>query len=290
LDPHADQRRRIPTRAYKGETLDCTAALRECVYLDELERQARIFTRSFSEAMTAALVADDAEECWRQIQSSMFAAIVVNRLVDATGAGRARRGVSKDQARGIAEDRAARLRELVSLPPPDEATSPIYAVRDIRDSMEHIDERLDRVTHGDDSRGGGSDWYLSDGHMAVTLSQDFPESTPLGLRSFIPTAGLLFFNDLHLNMFQLDLDMLALQHNINEAREGLAPRLTGRKTYGGSQVVEFSDAASRRSALDTWQAERVHRADSLHRTELAGVTIWLDSEDAQAGPDATLDE
>jgi hypothetical protein len=71
--PHADKRRRIPTRAYKGETPDCTAALRECVYLDELERQARIFTRSFSEAMTAALVADDAEECWRQLQSSMSA-------------------------------------------------------------------------------------------------------------------------------------------------------------------------------------------------------------------------
>lgn len=280
--PLADARRVFPVSAYKGETDDATAALHERMYLGELDRQARIFNQSFFEAMTAALVIDDADECWRQMQGALFAAIIVSRLVDPREV-HGWPGVTPKEAKGIAMDRADRIRQLVGLPGPSECESPIYAVRDVRDAMEHFDERLDRIVNTGDE-ASVSDWYLSNGMLSVTVKTEDPLRTPLGLRAFLPTAGMLFFNDQPLNMFQLDLDMFALRNNIVEARTELEPRLKGPFNFGGPQVVEFSDAATRLAALGTWEAERDIRVASLnpvagdHSAHLAGDV------DPHAGP------
>jgi hypothetical protein len=287
--PHAEDVRAIPTHAYRGATPDATAALRDLLYLDEVERQARIFTSSFAEAMDAALVRDDAEETWRQLQSAMFAAIVVNRLLDARGQHRGWNGVSNAEAERIAKARAERLRQLLLIPDPSSEVSPVYAVRNVRDSMEHIDQRLDRVSQDADKAGGVSDWYLSDGRLLVTRQVDFPEHVPLGLRAFVPTSGMIFFNDSSLSLFALDLDMLALQHHVNEARKGMVGRLRGGNSFGGSQLVEFSDRESRLRALVAWERERANRVRELENVTVTGVTLWVRPEDATSCSDtATL--
>ena len=94
----------MPLQAYEGETAACTAALRENVYLDELDRQAAIFNSAFGDAMTAALVSNNTGECWRHLQSSLFAAIIVNRVVDPSKSGqRGWAGVSRADATKVAQ-------------------------------------------------------------------------------------------------------------------------------------------------------------------------------------------
>lgn len=128
----------IPMRAGKAPTTEGQQALHDIVYLEELIRQGDIFSASFLAAMDAALVRSDAAECWRHLQSAMFAAIVIYRLVDASGARRAHKAA--------ALARAERLRTMCGMDTAGGRASAIFKVTGIRDAMEHIDERLDRVT------------------------------------------------------------------------------------------------------------------------------------------------
>lgn len=272
--PMAYDERRIPMRASKGATEDASAALAEEMYLIELDRQARIFNRSFFDAMRAALVTGDDEECWRHLQASLFAAIIVNRLVDPVGvlgAGWA----TKAEGRAVAETRSRRLRELVGLPDPEASELPVYAVRNVRNAMEHIDERLDRIAQSG-AELSMSDWYVSDGRLLVVTGADHKTAPTGGLRSFVATAGRLFFNDESVDMFELDLQMLAIRNNIREAMPGVKSRLRGRFTFGGTQVVEFSDAIPRVAALASWETERRSREDAL--------TGQVDAEMAESPP------
>jgi len=280
--PHIDAPRPIPVYPHGAEDPAAAAALRDLMYLDELERQARVFTSSFGDAMTAALVANDDQETWRHLQSAVFAAIVVNRLVDAEGANRGWPGVSGKEALNMAEDRAARLRALVGLPEPGTGVTAIFDVRDVRNSMEHIDQRLDRVSHDAEVSGGVADWYLSDGRVSVALSAGV-DVTPLGFRAFIPTSSLLLFNDKTLNLFSLDIDMLALQHNINEVRPKLAKDVRGNKSYG-SQLAEFPSGYPAYEGFKKWESARAESLSTLEAQELVGVKVWLRAQDRPAEP------
>ncbi|GAB2553182.1 hypothetical protein [Kribbella endophytica] len=276
--PHAFIKRRIPSQTIHGTTGEVSSALRLAAYLDEIERQSRIFTRSFSNAMDAALVDNDAEESWRELQSAVFAAIVINRIVDFRGEAHGWPGCSKAQATRIAVERSEALRGLLSLPEPEPGATRIFEVRKIRNAMEHIDERLDRTTSGDEV-GGFSDWYLSDGMMLVTPAEDARTRPPLGLRAFIPEVGQLFFGDDHLNMFSLDLDILQLQHQINEARRSLAGRIRGPMLHGGGKLMAFADESHKVASLATWTKERSESLDRLEQTGLRNVKLWLQAKD-----------
>jgi hypothetical protein len=231
--------------------------------------------------MEAALVLDDGEETWRHLQSAVFAAIVVNRLVDAAGANRGWSGVSGKEAQRIAQSRAARLRALVGLPEPSSGATVIFEIRDVRDSMEHIDQRLDRVNHDAATSGGVADWYLSDGRVSVAMSEG-ADVTPIGFRAFIPTSGLLLFNDKTLNLFALDIDMLALQHNINEVRPTVAQDARGVKSYGG-QLAEFHSGYPSYEGLQKWEAARAESMSTLEAQEIIGVKVWARVEDRIPG-------
>ena len=214
--------------------------------LDELDRQARIFNESFYEAMTAALVDDDAEECWRHLQGALRAAIIVNRLVDPRNV-LGWPGVNRAEATRIAEARAAMLRKMVLLPEPDPAYA-VYAIRGIRNDMEHIDERLDSVTR-DENDGGISDWYSSRGALMVSPEDIRRTEAPRGLRAFVPTAGFLFFNDESVNLFSLSPDMLAIRNNAAEARVPLEARMKGFMTFGSARLIQVWDVERRLAAL-----------------------------------------
>lgn len=69
--------------------------LNDLFYLGELERQADIFVRSFTDAMRA-VDADTKLDVWRHLQATLFAGIIAHRLVRA----RARQQASNDPSAG----------------------------------------------------------------------------------------------------------------------------------------------------------------------------------------------
>jgi len=243
-------------RPRRASTSDATLAMRDQFYLDELARQARIFTESFADAMDAALVRNDAEATWRHIQGALFAAIIVSRIVHPTSSHKWD-GVTKSGAEAIAKARAARIRALVLLPPPDGSDVSIYHVSDLRDPMEHIDERLDWATHPDRD-ASIADWYLA---------SDLVSLKPVGLRAFVPVGGILFFGTESINLFQLDLDMLGLLNNIAEARVALAKRIVGPFEYGPMEMRHVATPEARREALLHWEGERALRLAALAEAE-----------------------
>jgi len=264
--PLAGRPRRLPLSPRAGKTPDATKVLHDLMYLQELSRQAAIFNRSFWDAMTAALVTNDLDECWRHLQSALFVGIVVNRLVD-PGPAREWKGVwDRPTATAHAAARGKRLREHIGLEGPEESLSPIYAVRAVRDAMEHLDERLDRIAQSGKSTSV-SDWYISDGLILVSGDAEGEGHPPAGLRAFVATLGRLFFNDTSIDMFRLDLDMLVMRHNVAEAVSELQVLLEGRLEYGGPQLREVLSPSAKTplEALERWEEER-----ATHEALLSG--------------------
>jgi hypothetical protein len=251
-----------PLRAFAGETPTATAALRSSYYLDEVDRQAAIFNASFLDAMEAAL-SWETEACWRHLQSSLFAAIVVNRLIDPRANQWGWDQVSAAEAQRIAQARGKRLRQLLWLPDPPDESTPLYKVAKIRNSMEHIDERLDRVLHND-AANSVSDWYLSDGRLILRLpGEGESDPVPAGMRAFVPRIGRLYFNAERLDMFVLDLHMVNLRHHVIEAKAELRVHMKGRFTFGGSMPVTIPGMPPEMEAVEAWRTERQRRIAEL---------------------------
>lgn len=250
-----DRRRRIPLHLIAGSTEEHTAALRLDVLLREVDRQADLFNRSSVDALRAA-GADDPDDVWRHIQSALFAAIVVYRLLTNDKPWREHVGWTKEQAVEAAKWRVAELRRALMLP--DRGVDwPIYKVTKIRDSLEHIDERLDRAVRSPGVHSI-SDWYLSDGYFMLSPRIDGAEVEPgvlAGLRAFWPEAGLLLFDRTELDLFGLDVEMLKLRNNIKEARNELPSGGSGRQRYGGGQIVPVDQEVAR-ERFRRWITER----------------------------------
>jgi hypothetical protein len=171
-----------------GGSLRDTKRLRDLFYLGELERQADIFVRSFTDVMRA-VDADDQLDVWRHLQAALFAGIIANRLVRA----RDRKGVSNDSTRLVINRRAACLRHLVGLVGRDGSNSPILTLYDVRNSVEPIDERID-IALAAPTIDSLSECYLSDGLLVVSPENATSRREASGLRAFNPETGLLHFD------------------------------------------------------------------------------------------------
>lgn len=251
--PHLGRPRRIPLRSLRGATEESTAAATDAAYLHELGRQATIFNKSLTEAMDAALEHDDVEGTWRHLQGAMFAAIIVARLIHPRMVF-GWPGVSRAQAKKTANTRAERLRDLLCLPDPsaDERLE-TYRVSEVRDAMEHIDERIDRACRDGDYL---VDWYLSDGSIVVTDDAKDGQFAP-GLRYFVPHLGVLGFGATRLHLFRLDVEMLQLRRNTKEALAELKGAMRGRMIFGGQGRLEVIDVPAGGAApLQQWLTER----------------------------------
>lgn len=204
-------------------------SLREIFVLDELERQAKIFDSSFTDALAAAR-ADDADHAWRHVQAALFAAIVVQRTIR----------------------RHDRIRVELGVPT-DEAATPLNAVYRVRNHLEHIDQRFADVL---DRTGAVMvvDWYLTDGHLVTSGEGGH------GGRAFSAESGLLFYDDDVLDMFQLDVDMLRLAHNVRDRRTELVAALPDRSTFGGGALKTFPP---RDDVRMWWEAESASLRESL---------------------------
>lgn len=246
----------VPLQPIVGPTQAVTDALRLRVFLYEIDRQADLFNRSLADALGAA-AHDDPADAWRHVQSAVFAAIIVYRLVT-NDQGRGSPGWTRKQAREAAEWRVRELRRALILP--DRETTPewpVYQVAQVRDSLEHVDERLDRAVRSPGIHSI-SDWYLSGGSLIVTPEGGTNSPGAMaGLRAFVAPAGLLCFDTTVLDMFSLDIEMLNLRNNVKEALVDEAPTVNGRLLYGGGQWTRISsdEIATR------WQSWATRRAD-----------------------------
>jgi hypothetical protein len=171
--------------------------------------------------------------------------------------------------------RAARLRHLVGLVGVDGSNSPILTLYDVRDSVEHIDERID-IALAAPAVDSLSDCYLSDGLPVVSPEHATPRRDASGLRAFNPTTGLLHFDRSKLNMFVLDLHMITLLHNARDAQTDLLKSVQGRQRFAsGPLVTGPPDDGAQRA---TWQRERERRiAQLVNPAPIDGyVRVWIE--------------
>jgi hypothetical protein len=211
-----------PIASLRGESAEATQALRTMLYLRELDRQATIFGICFDNALSVALLPTTAADdvgVWANLQGALFAAIVVQRVLQPV-----EKQVRKHPHHEVASEsqrfaaaRGKHLRELLSVP--DDA--PLFSVSSIRNDFEHVDERLDGFMREDVH--SVSDWYISDGMVLQT------GPTGYGLRVFLPNSGTL------LRQARARLVPLGPQHVRIEARH------RGAVAAGAGRVHRASD-------------------------------------------------
>ena len=223
---------------------ESTKAARDLIFLQELQRQAEIATTNFEHGWRRGMGTKDPHDAltWSLLQAGLFAAIVVKRLL---WPGRVREypGLSESDSQSIARERGKRLRSILEI----EDDSPLLRVAAVRDSFEHIDERLDVATMP--VVQCISDWYITVGGLTATSD----DGRAVALRAFNPAAGVLLFGDKILDLYALDLALLRLRQKVIEKTLEHAPK--GRGTFGGHRLVAFDPEEVRRAATE-WVAER----------------------------------
>ena len=258
---------RYPLYSLNGQTDESTDALRLIMYLRELERQARIATRAFGRAWRAAMTEHhDVEDVWADLQSCMFAAIIIERILKPKrGSIWAKAGLDKEAAAEHAERRAARLLELLGAP--DDLSA--LQVSTVRHPLEHVDERLDEVA----LRGYAtvSDWYISD---TCVVAQTPPPETgyaeaSTGLRVFVPSNGLLLFGRQVLDMYALDAVLLSIRDAVPGVLDELM--VPDRNLFGSAQLTVYDQ--DRQSRFRRFLEIRAAAGDPIDLTGL----VWAES-------------
>ncbi|GIE32271.1 hypothetical protein Ait01nite_053160 [Actinoplanes italicus] len=231
--------------------------MRLLFYLGEVERQAEIFNEEIEDAIGSALREDDSVRVWRHLQAAMFAGIVVSRMVtlgpDPKPDGwPGTKSEGRKAAKMAAEWRVRELRRVLALPDSEDGTL-IYKVKTLRDSLEHIDERMDLALYSTNVPSI-SDWYLSDGHFLGPAEDVDGNETLAGLRAFFPEGGVAIFHKTLFDVFLLDIDMLRLRHNAREAQAEISSTLTGRLPFGGGRLSRVPLTAGKR--LNWWKEKK----------------------------------
>ncbi|MEU5780121.1 hypothetical protein [Micromonospora lupini] len=272
--------RRIPAQSIKGPDAASTESLKWLYYLIEVERQAEIFNIEFQAAIRTAQ-GSKTDEAWRHLQSAMFAGIVVSRLVTyiqdpkpegwpGSTVADARRASKKAK-----KERIAKLRSLLELP--EDKDFVVYKVGDIRNSLEHVDEWIDRAL-ADDADGPHSltDWYIAGSYFLRSPEEAGGKDLVAGLRGFAPESGFAVFHRDQFDLFALDLNMVNIRRKSREAQAVIVGQLKGRLSYGGSgQLAGFDEAMSQR--VEAWAERRAAMEEALpDPASIDGVTrIWM---------------
>ncbi|MBO2448657.1 hypothetical protein J4573_16265 [Actinomadura barringtoniae] len=254
------QLRRIPIRSLRGRTEEATAAVRQGIYLDELERQAVIVNSNIVAAWRRAIggCSPTDPEVWAALQAALFAAIVVQRVLRPGRVRRHPHHQSQQESQDFADLRGQRLRAMLGV----SADSALLRVGSVRDPFEHVDERLDQLMTPD--AVSLSDWYISSGRALVTpgaSSDSLREG--YGLRVFFPAGGVLYFGDEVLDLYALDIEMLRIRDAINTARPELHRKAPSRNLFGGAQLVDLLPETHVQQRAMDWLSDRERRGHGL---------------------------
>lgn len=130
-----------------------------------------------------------------------------------------------------------------------------FTVAKVRNAFEHVDERLDALMQPDVV--SVSDWYISDGGVLRTARG---AAKGYGLRVFYPQAGVLIFDERHLDLYRLDLAMFDLRSAVDEAERTVSVAITGRGDFGGFRMELDSNAEER---MRDWQDDRRERGHPI---------------------------
>ncbi|MFF8855650.1 hypothetical protein [Streptomyces althioticus] len=258
--PHLQQRR-IPMRSLKGANPVASEALRDMVYLDELDRQAGIVNNSiaFAWRRAAAECSPTDAKVWSALQAALFAAIIVQRILHPGGVRQYPHHKTPKESRDFARRRGQRLRDLLGEIADAEI---IRLTKEVRDPFEHVDERLDQLMTPD--AVALSDWYISAGKALLTPENGLG-TVGYGLRVFYPDGGFLYFGREKLDLYQLDLAMLQLRAAIGAAQGDLQKKIRGRNMFGGSQLVDLLPEGHGHRRTEYWLAERQRLGHGLTR-------------------------
>lgn len=274
--------RRVPIQSVVGENAEETNYLRLLFCLGEIERQAEIFNRSLASAVSTALDRDDVDEVWQHIQSALFAAIIVRRFL-AYGEPHAFPGAGskaqrKQRAQKALNWRVAELRNSLEIFD-DIKDNPLFKVKGIRNSLEHIEERID-AAFANSGTQCISDWYLADGVFLSSLEEVAKRSGSAGgMRGFDPESGFLMFDREPFNLFALDIEMLKMRHNAREAQVELMKKRRGRPMLGNLQLIRSRNPKGPQ-LIDKWRSQRAEiEAAMCPRPRLEGVRIWAEAQE-----------
>jgi hypothetical protein len=263
-DPQTDelQRRRVPIQSLRGQTEEATEALRDGVYLDEIERQAVIVNNNIAfawrQAMGDCSPADP--DVWAALQAALFAAIVVQRVLSPGRVYKYAHHQTQQESQDFAQRRGQRLRQLLGVP----SDASFLRVQKVRDPFEHVDERLDQLMTPEAS--SLSDWYISTGRALVTPNAEASpglSSVGYGLRVFFPAGGVLYFGNETLDIYELDIAMLDIREAISVARTELQQKVRGRNIFGGGQLVDLLPESHVQQRAAGWLADRDRRGHGL---------------------------
>ncbi|WP_143194370.1 hypothetical protein [Micromonospora sp. CB01531] len=274
-------KRRIPVQSVRDSDDETTKKLRLLFYLGEVERQAEIYNEATEEAVEAWRRGAHLKTIWRHLQAALFAAIVVNRLVtnknpQAIGwpcSSEEETNQSKKEATKAAKWRVRELKRLLNLPSDPKAT-PIYTVAKIRNSLEHIDERID-LAFSSANVASLSDFYISDGTLLVSPEDASNGDRKTGLRAFHPESASLFFDQESLSFLCLDLEMRKLRHKTREAQAELINELKGRRMFGGLQATRVPASAT--DPFVRWEREKRRIAEVMaHPPHYGNIVLWAE--------------
>ncbi len=220
------------------------------LYLREVGRQSRYALAALAIALSvpdAELDGDDSE-VWPALQSALVAAALVSRILDGS------RVHGGQAARRHAKKRGAELRALLEV----EEDSPLLERR-LRDHLEHLDERLDRLAL-DEQRTVYVDLCIVRGQrvMAVAADQQLEE---ISLREFGSHSGFAAFGG-------EAFDLFALRFELNRVRERVALLL--------QEPVPHADLLTKVSVRFV-SAHRVNeRGQVMHGDPYeSGESVWL---------------
>ncbi|MCW3494174.1 hypothetical protein [Microbacterium sp. SSM24] len=199
----------------------------------------------------------DPLEVWADLQGALTAGIVLSRLLKPAGI-RARGDLNQKQARANSNARGERLRALLDV----REDSVLLTISDVRDPVEHIDERLDQAVEDNDIYST-SDLYIADiVYQADRLSEPTRASGPLhaNMRTFLPMSGEVVYGAVRFDLFRYEAALLELLRAVPAARTTIdrdRPR-SGQRSIGSSHPV-MSDPAlirERRSGLANMRKAR----------------------------------
>lgn len=249
-----DDARNVPMHSLAGQNGAGTELAADRLFLKEIVRQSTVFNIAFERAWLRAInpaTPYQDVEVLADIQSALFAAIITRRILSPEGVKKHPRHDHRADSQRWADERAARLREHLGI----RQESPIIAVTDVRNSYEHIDERIDVLTTGGDA-ASVTDWSISDGTAFNTIRDE--SGVHHRLRVFYPAGGVLFYDNQLIDLYHLDLEMLALR---TSAESGALPALTSAGTsqdwlFGATQVVHLMSPDRVRPRYEDWVRSR----------------------------------
>ncbi|MEU4426077.1 hypothetical protein AB0F81_36110 [Actinoplanes sp. NPDC024001] len=250
--------KRLPVYTLGFATDEARQAATDVFYLEELDRQAELATRSIYQAVMWGKETKDVRnvKVWGALQNALFAAICIARLLKPGNVKDDYPGLSANQTKKFAKRRGERLRELLDVA--DDAY--LLDVDEVRNAFEHYDEHLDsRIAGGAECF---ADWYITDQNIFRT-PPGATNPAAVGVRVFFAPGGILYFGEKELSLFELEVELIQMRRAIACCIAQASQRIRGRGRFGGHDLHPLMSAPRIAQRYAHWQHARAEALEAL---------------------------